>query len=157
MGKPYDEKVPILPSTTRRGTTLKTSVTLDSPSVMSKLLTPPHAHATTSTEFENATDSFDDACTMIDESGSLVMRVNSTNVLDEGLRIGEIGRRMNSKINSVKQGGYKSKRECRTWLAFNLSHNVPSWPLYIDGQVSRIGWDPTQITISIYDMNSYFD
>jgi hypothetical protein len=28
---------------------------------------------------------------------------------------------------------------------------------YIDDQVSRIGWDPTQITISIYDMNSYFD
>jgi hypothetical protein len=85
------------------------------------------------------------------------MRVNSTNVLDEGLRIGEIGRRMNSKVNSVKQGGYESKRGCKTRLAFNLSHTVPSWPLYIDGQVLRIGWDPTQITISIYDMNSYFD
>jgi hypothetical protein len=34
-------------------------------------------------------------------------RVNSTNVLDEGLRIGEIGRRMNSKVNSVKQGVYR--------------------------------------------------
>jgi hypothetical protein len=45
----------------------------------------------------------------------------------------------------------------KTWLAFNLSHTVPSWPLYIDGQVSRIGWDLTQITISIYDMTSYFD
>jgi hypothetical protein len=33
----------------------------------------------------------------------LVTRVNSTNVPDEGLRIGEIGRRMNSKVNSVKQ------------------------------------------------------
>jgi hypothetical protein len=84
-------------------------------------------------------------------------RVNSTNVLDEGLRIGEIGRRMNSKVNSVKQGGYKSKCVCRTWLAFNLSHTVPSWPLYIGGQVSRIEWDPIQITILIYDMNSYFD
>jgi hypothetical protein len=71
--------------------------------------------------------------------------VNSTNVLDGGLRIGEIGCRMNSKVNSVKQGGYKSKRGCRTWLAFNLSHTVPSWPLYIDDQVSRIGWDPTQL------------
>jgi hypothetical protein len=29
-------------------------------------------------------------------------RVNSTNVLDEGLKIGEIGRRMNSKVKSVK-------------------------------------------------------
>jgi hypothetical protein len=34
----------------------------------------------------------------------LVTRVNSTNVLNEGLRIGEIGRRMNSKVKSVKQG-----------------------------------------------------
>jgi hypothetical protein len=71
MGKPRDRKVPILPSTTRRGTTLNTSVALDSPSVMSKLLTPPHAHATSSAEFENATDSFDDASTVLDESGSL--------------------------------------------------------------------------------------
>jgi hypothetical protein len=83
--------------------------------------------------------------------------VNSTNVLHEGLRIGEIGRRMKSKVKSVKQGGYESKRGCKTWLAFNLSHTVPSWPLYIGGQVSRIGWDPIHITISTYNMNSYFD
>jgi hypothetical protein len=87
----------------------------------------------------------------------MLIRVNSTNVLDEGLRIREIGRRMNSKVNSVKQGGYESKHGCRTWLAFNLSLTVPSWPLYIDGQVSRIERDLTQITISTYDMNSYFD
>jgi hypothetical protein len=41
---------------------------------------------------------------------------------------------MNSKVNSVKQGSYESKRRCRTWLAFNLSHTVPSWPLYIGGR-----------------------
>jgi hypothetical protein len=70
-GEPCDGKVPILPSTTRRGTTLNTSVALDSPSVMSKFLTPPHAHATSSAEFEDATDSFDDASTVLDESGSL--------------------------------------------------------------------------------------
>jgi hypothetical protein len=29
------------------------------------------------------------------------------NVLDEGLRIGGIGRRMNSKVKSVKQGVYR--------------------------------------------------
>jgi hypothetical protein len=64
MGKTRDGKVPILPSTTRRGTTLNTSVALDSPSVMSKLLTPPHAHATHTANFvesENASDNFDDA------------------------------------------------------------------------------------------------
>jgi hypothetical protein len=71
MGKPCDGKVPILPSTTRRGATLNTFVALDSPSVMSKLLTPPHAHATTSAEFKNASDNFDDASTVLDESGSL--------------------------------------------------------------------------------------
>jgi hypothetical protein len=83
--------------------------------------------------------------------------LKSTNVLDGGLRIEEIGHRMNSKVNSVKQGGYESKLGCWIWLAFNLSHTVPSWPLYIGGQVSRIGWDPIQITISTYDINSYFD
>jgi hypothetical protein len=31
-----------------------------------------------------------------------VMRVNSANVLNEGLRIGEIGRRMNSKVKLVE-------------------------------------------------------
>jgi hypothetical protein len=74
MGKSRDGKVPILPSITRRDTTLNTYVALDSPSVMSKLLTPPHAHAkhtATSAESENASDSFDDASTMLDESGSL--------------------------------------------------------------------------------------
>jgi hypothetical protein len=78
MGKPYDGKFPILPFTTRRGTTLNTSVALDSPSVMSKLLTPPNAHATTSGEFENSTDSFDDASTVLDESGLLGSFLDAT-------------------------------------------------------------------------------
>ena len=74
MGKTHDERVSILPSTTRRGTTLNTSVALDSPSVMSKLLTPPHTHVTrteTSAESEYTSDHFDDASTFLDESGSL--------------------------------------------------------------------------------------
>jgi hypothetical protein len=78
MGKPRDGKVPILPSTPRRGTTLNNSVALDSPSVMSKLLTPPHAHATTSAEFEIATGSFYDASTVLDESGSLGSFLDAT-------------------------------------------------------------------------------
>jgi hypothetical protein len=36
-----------------------------------------------------------------------VTRVNSTNILDEGLRIGEIGRRMNSKVKLVEIGVYR--------------------------------------------------
>jgi hypothetical protein len=38
-----------------------------------------------------------------------VTRVNSTNVLDEGLRIGEIGRRMNSKVNQSNKVCIKTK------------------------------------------------
>jgi hypothetical protein len=41
------------------------------------------------------------------EAAYQLTRVNSTNVLDEGLRIGKIGHRMNSKVKSVKQGGYR--------------------------------------------------
>ncbi|KAK1662344.1 hypothetical protein QYE76_050503 [Lolium multiflorum] len=41
MGKPRDTKIAILPSTTRKGTTLSTSAALDSPSVISKLVSPP--------------------------------------------------------------------------------------------------------------------
>jgi hypothetical protein len=80
MGKLCDGKVTILPSTTRRGTTLNTCIALDSASVMSKLLTPPHAHATatSSTEFKNATDNLDDASTMLDESGSLGSFLDAT-------------------------------------------------------------------------------
>jgi hypothetical protein len=42
----------------------------------------------------------------LEVSPGRVTRVNSTNVLDEGLRIGGVRRRMNSKVNSVKQGVY---------------------------------------------------
>jgi hypothetical protein len=45
---------------------------------MSKLLTPPHAHATSSAEFENATDNFEDASTVLDESGSLGSFLDAT-------------------------------------------------------------------------------
>jgi hypothetical protein len=80
MGKPRDGKVHILPSTTIRGTTMNTSVALDSTSVMIKLLTPPHAHAiaTSFAEFESATDNLDDASTVLDESGSLGSFLDAT-------------------------------------------------------------------------------
>jgi hypothetical protein len=37
------------------------------------------------------------------------MRANSTNVLDEGLRIGVIGRQMNSKVNQSNKVYIESK------------------------------------------------
>jgi hypothetical protein len=47
---------------------------------MNKLLTPPHAHATatTSAEFENATDNLDNAFTVLDESSSLGSFLDAT-------------------------------------------------------------------------------
>src|SRR3954462_902566 len=69
MGKKGDPKVPILPSCTRRGTALSTSATLDSPSVMSKFDSP-QLHAT-SAESGNMSDTFDDASTTFETTGSL--------------------------------------------------------------------------------------
>ncbi|KAI5016529.1 hypothetical protein ZWY2020_006380 [Hordeum vulgare] len=69
MGKKGDPKVPILPSTTRKGIVLSTSTTLDSPSIISKFASPP-PHAA-STESVTMPDTFDDAYTTIDETGLL--------------------------------------------------------------------------------------
>ena len=72
MGRARDEKVRVLPSTTRKGTTLSTSAALDSPYVMSQLIAPPHVTRTViSAESENTSVNFDDASTVLDESGSL--------------------------------------------------------------------------------------
>src|SRR4051812_23609728 len=69
MGKKGDPKVPILPSRTRRGTALRTSAKLDSPSVMSQFDSP-QLHAT-SAESGNMSDTFDDASTTFETTGSL--------------------------------------------------------------------------------------
>ena len=75
MGKSRDGKFPILPSTKRRGTILNTSVALDSPFVISKLVTsPPHTHVThtaTTPKSETAFDAHDVTSTVLDASGSL--------------------------------------------------------------------------------------
>ncbi|KAK1618691.1 hypothetical protein QYE76_024208 [Lolium multiflorum] len=72
MGKTRDAKVAILPSTKRKGTTLSTSAALDSPSVISQLVSPPQASRVgTSAESENSSHNFDDASTVLDENGSL--------------------------------------------------------------------------------------
>jgi hypothetical protein len=93
--------------------------------------------------------------------GELLTRVNSANVLDEGLRIGRRGRWMNSK---VKVGQTRRDYMCienkrSTQLA--QSQSVPGRPLlapiYIGDQVSRIRSGSIQITVSVYDINSYFD
>src|SRR3954470_13986388 len=75
MGKYHDGKFPILPSTTRRGTVVNTSSAIDSPSVISKLVTPPpHTHAThtaTTAESETAFDTHDVTSAVLNATGSL--------------------------------------------------------------------------------------
>src|SRR3954470_13876679 len=82
MGKYHDGKFPILPSTTRRGTVVNTSSAIDSPSVISKLVTPPpHTHAThnaTTAESETAFDTHDVTSTVLDASGSLGTFLDAT-------------------------------------------------------------------------------
>ncbi|KAK1698847.1 hypothetical protein QYE76_015544 [Lolium multiflorum] len=79
MGKPRDTKVAILPSTTRKGTTLSTSAALDSPSVISKLVSPPQtSNAGTSAESENCSYNFGDASAVLDDSGSLGSFLDAT-------------------------------------------------------------------------------
>src|ERR1041385_6154365 len=70
MGKKGDPKVPILPSTSRKGTVLSTSATLDSPSVISKFASPLPPHAT-STESVTMSDIFYDASTTLDDTSFL--------------------------------------------------------------------------------------
>src|SRR4051812_9844282 len=70
MGKQGEPKVPILSSTTRKGTVLSTSATLDSPSVTSKFASPLPPHAT-STESVTMSDTFDDALTTLDATSFL--------------------------------------------------------------------------------------
>jgi hypothetical protein len=57
---------------------------------------------------------------------SSVTRVNSTNILDEGLRIGGRGRRMNSKVK-ISQ----TRRVSRISVVLNLaqSQSIPGRPL----------------------------
>jgi hypothetical protein len=43
------------------------------------------------------------------------------------------------------------------WLNLNLSLAGLSWPLYIGGQVLRIRSGSIRITMSVYDINLYFD
>src|SRR3954462_2327743 len=70
MGNKGYPKVPILPSTTRKGTVLSTSATLDSPSIISKFASPPPPHAT-STDSVTMSDTFGDASTTLDETSFL--------------------------------------------------------------------------------------
>jgi hypothetical protein len=72
----------------------------------------------------------------------------------------EIGRQMNSKVGSVKQGEVWCVSRISVilnWLNLNLSLVGLSWPLYMGGQVPRIRSGSIQITMFVYDIISYFD
>jgi hypothetical protein len=58
-----------------------------------------------------------------------LMRVNSANVLDEGLRIGGRGRRMNSKVKISQTRQYFGGIENKHGTQLAQSQSVPSRPL----------------------------
>ena len=68
-----EAKTKIYPSKTRRGKEVPSSSTLDSPSIISKLVTPPHAmNPDMSQVIDDATsamnDTYDDASTLLDDN-----------------------------------------------------------------------------------------
>ena len=69
MGRNADKKFLIAPSTTRKGIALNSAAALDSPSVLSKLVTPPQPTRSITTAESEVT--YDDASTALDETGSL--------------------------------------------------------------------------------------
>jgi hypothetical protein len=83
-------------------------------------------------------------------------RVNSTNILDEGLRIEGRGRQMNSKVKISQTRCVLRISVVLNWLNLNLSLAGLSWPLYIGGQVSRNRSGSIQITASQYVTDLYF-
>ncbi|KAK1648528.1 hypothetical protein QYE76_066333 [Lolium multiflorum] len=101
MGKPRDAKVAILPSTTRKGTTLSTSAALDSPSVISQLVSPPQtSRVGTSAESENSSDNFDDASTVLDNAGSLGPFLDATIARSRQIEITETPNENVTPVNS---------------------------------------------------------
>ena len=74
QSKIYLGKIPRvlqLPSTTRKGTTLNTAVALDSPSILSKLVTPSHALRAITIESDTMSNEFDDAFIVLDDTSLL--------------------------------------------------------------------------------------
>ncbi|KAK1649779.1 hypothetical protein QYE76_067584 [Lolium multiflorum] len=108
MGKPRDTKIAILPSTTRKGTTLSTSAALDSPSVIDKLVSPPHAsRAGTSAESENS-HNIDNVSVVLDDSGSLGSFLDATIAKSRQIENTETPNENATPVNSPESVEYSS-------------------------------------------------
>ncbi|KAK1620002.1 hypothetical protein QYE76_025519 [Lolium multiflorum] len=108
MGKPRDTKIAILPSTTRKGTTLSTSAALDSPSVIDKLVSPPHAsRAGTSAESENS-HNIDNVSAVLDDSGSLGSFLDATIAKSRQIENTETPNENATPVNSPESVEYSS-------------------------------------------------
>jgi hypothetical protein len=64
---------------------------------------------------------------------------------------------MNSKVEISQTRRVLTISLVLNWLNINLSLAGLSWSLYIGGLVSKIRSGSIQITVLIYDINSYFD
>jgi hypothetical protein len=98
-----------------------------------------------------------DTSRRLNHVGYLLTRVNSINVQGEGLRIGGIGRRMNSKVKISQTRCVSRINVVVNSATLNLSLAGLSCPIYIGGQVSRNRSGSIQITMLVYDTDSYFD
>ena len=77
-----------MPSTTREGTTLNSAAALDSPSVLSKLVTPPQPARFVTTAGSEVT--YDDASTVLHETGSLGPFLDATTAKSKQIENAEI-------------------------------------------------------------------
>ena len=87
-----DPKFLILPCTTRKGTALNSKAGLDSPTVLNKFVTPPPPHTShvASASSDTVSDEFDDASTILDETGSLGPFLDTMVAKSKEIEIGEI-------------------------------------------------------------------
>ncbi|KAK1678482.1 hypothetical protein QYE76_039330 [Lolium multiflorum] len=109
MGKPRDTKIAILPSTTRKGTTLSTSAALDSPSVISKLVSPPQtSNVGTSAESEISSHNYDDASAVLDNDGSLGSFLDATIAKSRQIENTETPNENAATVNSPESVEYSS-------------------------------------------------
>ncbi|KAK1691803.1 hypothetical protein QYE76_008500 [Lolium multiflorum] len=143
-----DAKVAILPSTTRKGTTLSTSAALDSPSVISQLVSPPQASdAGTSAESENSSYNLDDVSAVLDDNGSLGSFLNATIARSRQIENTEISNENTvTPVNSPESVEHSSDDFDEDYVELDddfidKCNATTSDPLYPEGHPKRVEQD----------------
>ena len=116
-----DPKFPILPSTTRKGTALNSKATLDSPTVLNRLVTPPANTGPTIdaslSESATASDEFDNASIMLDDSGSLGPVLDT--LISNNEKITDLDGRLITPATSPELYNYESRYPDDSYIDVN--------------------------------------